>query len=342
MKLYYYSAAPNFGDALNTWLWERLLPGCWNSDDGINFSGIGTIVTSAMPEAHKWIVFTSGAGYGVPPAHFGDQRWHVVAVRGPLSAAALDLPAKAAVSDGAMLLAALDGFAPLPENERHGVVFMPHHGVDADIAWQDLCESAGIEYLSPRGDSRVLVERLRGARLVLADAMHAAIVADTLRVPWIPVVSSPESNTFKWLDWTRSLELPYAPVRLPAASGAALIRNRTRWLSGNHHSFDGVDEAAALAHFRRQRRMREAGWWNRARRFGNRIDIHLRRGVRRPPLRELLEAHDRARHERTAAALAAAPQGPAFMSDDRVFAERLETLVSRLDEVRALAAAGAS
>src|SRR5690606_11459920 len=90
MKLYYYSAAPNSGDVLNTRLSERLLPGCWNPDAGINFSGIGTIVTSAMPEAHKWIVFTSGAGYGAPPAHFGDQRWHVVAVRGPLSAAALD------------------------------------------------------------------------------------------------------------------------------------------------------------------------------------------------------------------------------------------------------------
>lgn len=36
--------------------------------------------------------------------------------------------------------------------------------------------------------------------MVLADAMHAAIIADAMRVPWLPLITSPQINTFKWLD----------------------------------------------------------------------------------------------------------------------------------------------
>ena len=39
--------------------------------------------------------------------------------------------------------------------------------------------------------------------------MHGAIVADTLRVPWIPVRTNPKILPFKWLDWCQSVKLPY-------------------------------------------------------------------------------------------------------------------------------------
>ena len=46
MKLYYYRATQgNFGDDLNSWLWEELVPGRWSDeDDGELFCGIGTII----------------------------------------------------------------------------------------------------------------------------------------------------------------------------------------------------------------------------------------------------------------------------------------------------------
>ena len=92
MRLYYYEDTANFGDRLNQWLWPRLLPDRWDPDDGIAFSGIGTIINASMPASRRWIVFTSGVGYGGPPANFGGDGWTVASVRGPLSAAVLGLP----------------------------------------------------------------------------------------------------------------------------------------------------------------------------------------------------------------------------------------------------------
>ena len=183
MKLYYFIGSSNFGDSLNGWLWHRLLPRAWDPDDDTHFAGIGTIINADMPAAPRWIVFGSGVGYGRLPPHFGSDRWTIVAVRGPLSATVLGLPAEAAVTDGAMLLATLPEYAPLPSDERKGVVFVPHFEAERGAAWPPACRKAGIDYINPLGDSRAVVERIRGARLVIAEAMHAAIVADALQGP---------------------------------------------------------------------------------------------------------------------------------------------------------------
>ena len=60
-----YNKDTNFGDAINAWLWDRLLPGCLDEDDRVRLSGIGSILSGGMPDAERWIVFTSGVGY--PP-----------------------------------------------------------------------------------------------------------------------------------------------------------------------------------------------------------------------------------------------------------------------------------
>jgi succinoglycan biosynthesis protein ExoV len=246
MKLYYYDRHANFGDGMNRWLWPRLLPDCWETEDGIFFSGIGTIIGPDMPPATHWIVFTSGVGYGGVPKGFGDTGWSIVAVRGPLSAAALGLGAKAAVTDGAILLATLPEYTPLPEDQRKGVVFIPHHQTDGDADWPEVCRRAGVDYLPARLDSREVIGRIRSARLVLAEAMHAAIVADTMRVPFVPITGSPLVNSFKWLDWTRSLEMPYEPIALPPANVAAALRHRMLWAYRESYQFDATDEEAAL------------------------------------------------------------------------------------------------
>src|SRR5262249_35878333 len=44
-------------------------------------------------------------------------------------------------------------------------------------------------------------------------ALHGAIAADTLRVPWIPVHDSRNDDTllFKWQDWCLSVGLDHQP-----------------------------------------------------------------------------------------------------------------------------------
>ncbi|MCI0428975.1 MAG: polysaccharide pyruvyl transferase family protein [Rhodospirillales bacterium] len=337
MKLHYFNKDTNFGDAMNVWLWERLLPGCLDEDGRVRFGGIGTILNASLPPAERWIVFTSGVGYPPLPPNFGSPAWSVIAVRGPLSAAVLGLPADAAVTDGAMLVAGLPEYAALPEKRRDGIVFVPHHRAEPSGAWRAAAARAGIEYLSPLTESREVIARLRRARLVLADAMHAAILADAMRVPWIPLATSPAINTFKWLDWALSMKVPYAPVTLSPPSLASRVHNATLRIRGEHFAFEPDDAAQVLARFRRSNAIRQQAWWRRARRFGQRLVGRAERQLQAPYLARWRRVTDDVLLERSAQALAAAAAGPSYLSDDAVFRDRLDALQSRLEAVRAAA-----
>jgi len=53
---------------------------------------------------------------------------------------------------------------------------------------------------------------IQQSRLLIAEAMHGAIVADALRVPWIPIRFHKHILPFKWRDWCASLNMSYDPV----------------------------------------------------------------------------------------------------------------------------------
>lgn len=337
MKLYFYDKDTNFGDALNGWLWERLLPGLFDDDARERFSGIGTILSGTMPLAERWVVFTSGVGYPPLPRGFGDERWSVISVRGPLSARVLGLPASAAVTDGAILLAALAEYEPLPDTERAGIVFVPHRGAALTGEWRAVAERAGVQYLDPLSESREVIAQLRAARLVLADAMHAAIVADAMRVPWIPLATSDHINTFKWLDWTLSMGVRYEPVRLPPATLAGRIRNAAFALTGDNYASEPADPERTLRQFHRSDAIRRRPWWPLAKRLGLRLRRQLERRFLQPGLARQRSASDEALLDRCARALATAAVGPSFLSDDALFQNRLEAVQSRLKLVRAAA-----
>lgn len=340
MKIYYYKDPQgNFGDDLNEWLWERLLPGRWDEADDTCLCAIGTLIGPAMPDARRWIVFSSGAGYGPPPPDFAGPRWRIACVRGPLTARVLGLDPAAAVTDGAMLLGALPEFAPLAEADRRGVVFMPHHNALIAGEWKAACARAGIEFVDPRQDSRVTLDRLRRAKLVVADAMHAAIAADALRVPWVPVATSPEISAFKWMDWTLSLSLPYEPAALPASSALEALRSATLGLYGYRHALGERTEAAAIAHYRAHQRMKSRAAWPLRRKAGRGVFSRLLKpAATARPLAGWRRGEDERRLDHAAAALRLAGQRPGFLSGDAVFAERLDKLQERLSVLEGAAA----
>jgi succinoglycan biosynthesis protein ExoV len=334
-KLHYYKDPKgNFGDDLNSWMWEELAPGLMTDSAPTRFCGVGTLIDQTMPDAPGWLIFSSGVGYGPRPAKFNSPSWVIGCVRGPLSARVLGLRPDEAIADGATLLSLLPSGQPMPLDERKGIVFVPHHKAIDDSQLEAACTLAGIEYLSPREDSRKVIERIRGAKLVIADAMHAAIVADTLRVPWIPVQTSAEINTFKWLDFTLSLDMPYEAIRLPASSAIQFWRGATLPLYKQDFALAVPSVENAIAHYQSHERLRNKWWWTSRRNVGHGSYKRLIKPlVQSDAMRGMRTKWDKAALERTAAALAAAAKTTQYLSSDAVFFAARDRLAARFEAV---------
>lgn len=223
MRIYYYQDSyGNFGDELNQWLWPRMLPRGFDRGDDALLLGIGTLIREEVPSEPVKVVLGAGIGYGNPPKL--DQTWRFYAVRGPRTAEALGLPSDLAMTDAAALLNILES----RDSQPNGVGFMPHHLSRGRFDWGRLCRRIGVTYLDPRAPVPRLLGRIKSLKLVIAEAMHGAIVADALRVPWVPVRAYEHINEFKWQDWTESLELSYQPIHLPALADNHQLRPARR------------------------------------------------------------------------------------------------------------------
>lgn len=211
MKVSYWRGhVPNFGDELNAWLWPLLLPDFFDDDSSELFVGIGSILFDDYPPDVTKVVF--GAGYGgyTAPPHI-DETWTICFVRGPRTARLLGLDPRLGIGDAATLLRHVWDALPAAD-ERHGVGFMPHWESALYGAWDAVCAEAGIRYIDPCWPVERVLAAVRGCDLIVSEAMHGAIVADALRIPWVPFMPLPAHRS-KWFDWTESqgLTLEFAP-----------------------------------------------------------------------------------------------------------------------------------
>jgi succinoglycan biosynthesis protein ExoV len=75
-----------------------------------------------------------------------------------------------------------------------------------------VCRRLGFGYIDPREPRQTVIDGIRRTHVLIAEAMHGAIVADALGVPWIAVRSGGAGTLeFKWRDWCSSLGLDYQP-----------------------------------------------------------------------------------------------------------------------------------
>jgi succinoglycan biosynthesis protein ExoV len=214
MQLYYWSTqGPNLGDALNPWLWPRLLPNFFDDDPRELFIGIGSNFGHPFSASAKKIVCGNGyAGYQ---------------------------PHRRSTTTGT---SAHQVGRTLPEpGERHPVGFMPHWESALHGAWEEVCGEAGATFIDPRGDVEEVIAAMRGCDLLVTEAMHGAIVADALRVPWVPFMPLP-AHRFKWFDWAES-----QGIELQFRDSA-----RSTWLEFAHGALEGRDRLQAFVCVRGQ------------------------------------------------------------------------------------------
>lgn len=347
MKLFYYKApGGNFGDDLNAWLWSAVEPRLFTDpDDGYTLVGIGTLLGIRM-SADTGIKLVIGTGTGLEQPQPLDDSWKVLGVRGPLTARVMGLPPSAVVGDGAFLLRALPAYRTAPP-QRAGVGFMPHVYAAGLGDWEAACRQAGIAFLDPRAPYRETLDAMHGCSLVLADAMHGAIVSDTLRVPWVPLISSCEINTFKWMDWAMSVKVPYRPTELRYISVIHALRDWYWPLTGQNHKADRAliesytpqDPNSTDRIFERflgrrhtsplRRRINRAaqGTWRR-------ILFPLLKGLQ---LRGVFEPIDRRLRTRVAAQLRELATRPGTLSETAVLDAAVSRLEACVQEARDLA-----
>jgi succinoglycan biosynthesis protein ExoV len=225
---YWESTHGNFGDDLNLWLWDFLLPGFRDIRPDMLLVGVGTVLNEKLlPAGVRKLVIGSGFGYGNAPDLSNTSEWDVRAVRGPLTAERLGLDPALALLDPAMMVADMPEFQNLPRNG--GTIFVPHWESTVGGIWPLVCEPAGIGYVDPCGEAKSVIRSIAQAELVIAESMHAAILADAFRVPWVAVTTSQGINSFKWRDWAASLDLRYAPRQIPISSRAEAITKGARF-----------------------------------------------------------------------------------------------------------------
>jgi succinoglycan biosynthesis protein ExoV len=196
---------------------------------------------------------------------------------------------------------------------------MPHYNSVLYSCWPDICARNGLIFVDAHWPVASVIEHIGRARLVITEAMHGAIVADTLRIPWVPVSCSPAVLPFKWIDWTESLDLDYRPLTLPASSAwEALKHLKIRRIDGTK-GIEGISDSDQdiLNDFYA--------------RFGNLSGDDL---VSKPlisdrqagKLRKMTTIFDRIFSERAAQALVAASKSRSYLSKDKIFAERVGRL----------------
>lgn len=222
MKMFYYRGEqPNFGDELNHWLWPKLLPDFFDEDISTLFVGIGSTIGDVARYPGKKLVF--GAGF-VPQYHpkpIINEDWKIYFVRGPRTAARLALDPSLAITDAGALIRTV---MKAPAQAGTQVSFMPHWQ-SLPGQWSAVCEQAGITLIDPRAPVDTVLQQIGDSKLVIAEAMHGAIIADALRVPWLPVLPLNPAHREKWLDWAESLAITLSPARiLPSAWEEVRIR----------------------------------------------------------------------------------------------------------------------
>lgn len=207
MKLVFFRGkVPNFGDELNLMVWPALLPrGFLDEDESELFVGIGSIIGDHLPSTSRKFVMGSGyAGYmGLPDVHDGS--WDIRFVRGPDTARTLKIDPALSICDSAILLRAMDDL-PAPDTSV-GIGFMPHYESLERGNWAAACQAAGMTLIDATAPMELVLSQIRGARLLVTEAMHGAIVADAMRTPWVAARPIYGGHHRKWLDWSGALGL---------------------------------------------------------------------------------------------------------------------------------------
>jgi hypothetical protein len=229
----------NFGDSL-TLLYEKYMVDHYHDDHPTSLHLVGSVITEnhigkIMHHAKRHdrppraVFWGCGKKNGDPlsPQQQAICTFH--GVRGLLSRDALQLPRTTPLGDTALLLPRF--YQPAPDMVTSGkTVWVPHFN-NPDPSPEEMDRSPDPILVRPAmPNDAASVERLVGAiasaRFVMANAMHAAIVALAYGVPFAFWDGAKIDHPFKWADFASGVGFDLPFVQTQAQGLAAYDRAR--------------------------------------------------------------------------------------------------------------------
>lgn len=203
----------NFGDRLNDYVWSRVCPEILsNNEDDDLLVGIGSLLNHRLPRERTKYICGSGVGHG--DMSYMDASWVILWVRGPVTTELLGIDANCAIADGALLMRDMINLEPA--DKSHVCAFMPHVSAiragTSDVL-RDVCQECGLHFINPLDSVESVVDQISKSEKLITEALHGSIIADLLRVPWIPVARC-GVLALKWRDWCGSVGLEYRPTSI--------------------------------------------------------------------------------------------------------------------------------
>lgn len=200
MKSYLKWSKNNFGDELNDLIFPQLgYTKCieYNKQNLLNLNtscvlGLGTLLTKKI----KSKITVAGAGSDGVSKPSVDLNY--IFVRGKLTAKHLDLSIDKGVGDPAYFLT--DYFRKIAVTTKtKNVGIVPH--------WSSIELISKENIISPFLPVDEFIKKVSNCEFILAEAMHGAICADILRIPFAPIKIKDNVNEFKWHDWASTIDL---------------------------------------------------------------------------------------------------------------------------------------
>lgn len=249
MKLFYgrnQQIGGNLGDELNLYLWPKLFKRIFqNKDSSISFLGIGSVLSADPTYNVSWINSQKKIVFGTGVRPYSkvlnlDDTYDVYFLRGPLSTMYLGIDNKFAITDAAYCIQFIDEWNEIKNVTKSGDIgIIPHFQSMKYVDWEYIAKELGYKLISPICECDNILEKLKeiaSCKYVMCEAMHGAILADILRVPWARFVfgtyrnESSSISDFKWMDWmfsikVRNVEYLHLPLTNKINNGIKKISN---------------------------------------------------------------------------------------------------------------------
>jgi succinoglycan biosynthesis protein ExoV len=211
----------NFGDDLNDWLWPKIFgEKFFTKNDEIAFFGIGSILISGsnyMEEAEKYtkkVIFGTGVR-SIEQSFDFDESWDISFLRGPFSSYIASGNCTNYISDSAYFISLLPNYNKyINSKKKFKVSVVPYYKTLDALDWETCCENLGWNLIKPTGNNvENFIQQIAESEYVICEAMHGAIIADALRIPWkrlkfqAHILEGEVVSEFKWNDWLYSIDI---------------------------------------------------------------------------------------------------------------------------------------